>query len=177
MTAYARPDLGEWDEPARNPIDGGVDEAPAAAAADEAPPLFYATLPDFVEQFLLALYVRPHGHGRLWCARWWAHPEVVYRFDALWRAWEHLRLDPATGASTWLRDHADPHMTAVMAPDGPLSKCNADRRGHSDGLQPLPAEPAPEGLYEIAAQSSGGSGTCPDLSASAKPLTSGNNVL
>ena len=152
MTAEAVRNLGEWDDPVPDLDDDPAGEMLAAAGpgatGDEPPPLFYATLPDFVEQFLLALYVRPHGHGRLWCARWWAHPEIVYRFDALWRAWEYLRLDPATGASTWLRDHADPHMNAVMAPDGPLSKCNADKRGHSDGLQPLPAEAAPEGLYE-----------------------------
>ena len=152
MTTGGAPDLGEWDEgPVPNLVDDDPEQTPAAAApgpaVDEPPPLFYATLPEFVEQFLLALYVRPHGHGRLWCTRWWAHPEVVYRFDALWRAWEHLRLDPATGASTWLRDHADPHMTAVMAPDGPLSKCNAANKGHSDGLRPLPADPAPGGLY------------------------------
>ena len=25
----------------------------------------------------------------------------------MWRSWEHARMDPANGMSTWLRDHAD----------------------------------------------------------------------
>lgn len=32
---------------------------------------------------------------------------------------EHLRLDPATGVSVWLRDHAD-HLVVLMDPDGPF---------------------------------------------------------
>lgn len=27
--------------------------------------------------------------------------------EALWRAWEHLRLDGATGISVWFKDHAE----------------------------------------------------------------------
>ncbi len=53
---------------------------------------------------------------------WWMHPEAVARLDALWRAWEHLGNDPATGMSVWWRDHADHHMGVLMSPDGPFRK-------------------------------------------------------
>ncbi|MGV0111135.1 DUF4913 domain-containing protein [Arthrobacter sp. CP30] len=32
---------------------------------------------------------------------------AVSRLNALWRAWETLRLDPGTGMSDWWRIHAD----------------------------------------------------------------------
>lgn len=35
--------------------------------------------------------------------------------EALWRAWEHLRLDGATGISVWWKDHADHHMSVLLA--------------------------------------------------------------
>ena len=50
------------------------------------------------------------GTQRTWCPEWWRHAEAPSRLEALWRAWEHLRLDPATGMSVWFRDHADHHM-------------------------------------------------------------------
>ena len=36
------------------------------------------------------------------------------RRDALWRSWEHLRQDPATGISVWLKDHCDYDMTVLL---------------------------------------------------------------
>ncbi|WP_221186477.1 DUF4913 domain-containing protein [Terracoccus luteus] len=39
----------------------------------------------------------------------------------MWRAWEALRLDPATGMSVWWRDHADHHMTVLFSPEGPFA--------------------------------------------------------
>jgi uncharacterized protein DUF4913 len=72
---------------------------------------YFATLPEWIEQWLLPTYRRSvRGHERVWCPEWWRHPEAVARLDALWRAWEHLRLDAATGLSVWFRDHADHHM-------------------------------------------------------------------
>ena len=65
------------------------------------------------------------------------------RLEALWRAWEHLRLDPATGMSVWWRDHADHHMRVLMADDGPF-------HGSPDAIdygKPLTHVEPPEGLF------------------------------
>ena len=87
-----------------------------------------------------------HGHHRIWCPQWWRHDEAVARLDALWRAWEHLRLDPATGLSVWFRDHADHHMTILLDADGPLKGCDGT---HSQRpLDPLPHDPPPPGTFE-----------------------------
>lgn len=86
------------------------------------------------------------GRNRTWCPQWWRHPEAIIRLEALWRAWEHLRLEPATGMSVWLRDHADHHMTVLLDPDGPFKDCRPDK-GHGARLEPLPLDQPPEGLF------------------------------
>ncbi|MDR3070548.1 MAG: DUF4913 domain-containing protein [Propionibacteriaceae bacterium] len=63
----------------------------------------------------------------------------MIRIEALWRAWEHLRLAIALGLSVWYRDHADPHLSVLMDPNGPfqvgdlLLDINLTRKG-----RPLP---------------------------------------
>lgn len=55
----------------------------------------------------------------------------------------HLRLDPVTGVSVWLRDHADHHLAVLMDPDGPFKKSVDEARpGES-----LPYTAQPEGLF------------------------------
>lgn len=68
------------------------------------------------------------------------------RLDALWRAWEHLRLDPATGMAVWFRDHADHAMAVLLDPDGPFKGCSPTN-GHSTRLEPLPLDDPPDGLF------------------------------
>ncbi|WP_372697705.1 DUF4913 domain-containing protein [Arthrobacter sp. JSM 101049] len=41
--------------------------------------------------------------------------------DALWRAWEHLRLDPTTGRSVWWKGHTDVHMAVLLSQKGTVS--------------------------------------------------------
>ena len=72
--------------------------------------------------------------ARRWAAEWWRDAEAIVRLEALWRSWEHLRLDPATGMSVWLRDHADHHLAALMDPDG---------RSRSPPTRPVLASPCP----------------------------------
>ena len=72
----------------------------------------------------------------VWCPQWWRHAEAVARLESLWRAWEHLRQDAATGLSVWFRDHADHHMTVLLDADGPFKGCDGH---HSERpLEPLP---------------------------------------
>ena len=61
----------------------------------------------------------------------------------MWRSWEHHRLDPATGISTWLRDHADYHLGILMSPNGPF----ANSRDTATLDKPLPYQAPPNGLF------------------------------
>lgn len=122
--------------------DWGEELLPDAAGEDEAPPPHCASLNEFVETILLPLYRRSlEGHERVWCAEWFKHAEAVLRLDALWRSWEHLRLEPALGMSVWMRDHLDHHMPMLLAPDGPFQRCQSSR-GHQQ-IKQFPSAPAP----------------------------------
>lgn len=76
--------------------------------------------------------------GRVWCPAWRDHPEALSRVEALWQAWEHLANQKGTGLSVWWRDHADWHLAALTAEDGPFKRCQT---GHTDRLTPLPGAP------------------------------------
>lgn len=124
--------------------------APAEPAAvdpvEEPPELYYPDLVAFVSQQLIPMYRRPlGGQGVTWCPEWWRHAEAIARLDALWRAWEHLRLDAATGASVWFRDHADHHMAVLLSADGPFKGCKPD--GHAERLPAFPLTDPPAGLF------------------------------
>ncbi|NMM17173.1 MAG: DUF4913 domain-containing protein [Cellulomonas sp.] len=82
-----------------------------------------------------------------WCPQWWKDAEGTYRLEALWRAWEHVRLDPATGSSVWLRDHADPHMAVLLSSDGPASSRSLRRRVCRDRVDLQ--SPAPRAATEV----------------------------
>ena len=108
------------------------------------PGLYYFTLAEWVQEWLFPVYRRSVlGHDRVWCPQWWRHAEAVARLESLWRAWEHLRQDAATGLSVWFRDHADHHMTVLLDADGPFKGCDGR---HSDRpLEDVAARPAPGG--------------------------------
>ena len=115
----------------------------------EPPELYFSTLPQFVEQLLVPMYRRSLGANTLtWCAEWWRHPEAIVRLEALWRSWEHLRLDPATGMSVWLRDHLHHHIAILLSSDGPFKGCKPDQ--HGERLKPFPIAPPPTGLFDTA---------------------------
>jgi hypothetical protein len=121
-------------------------ERELAELADPPAP-YYLTLEEWVGEWLFPVYRRSVlGHERTWCPQWWRHAEAVARLESLWRAWEHLRLDPATGLSVWFRDHADHHMTILLDADGPFKGCDGQ---HSERpLDELPHEPPPGGMFE-----------------------------
>jgi hypothetical protein len=124
------------------------DELVAVDAASGAPQLYYATLEDFVCEQLVPMYRRAlEGQHRTWCPEWWRHAEAISRLEAIWRAWEHLRLDPTTGVSVWFRDHADPHMTVLLDSDGPFKRCRTASGYRHQPLDPLPLTPPPRGLF------------------------------
>jgi Domain of unknown function (DUF4913) len=115
--------------------------SPTRTEKDQPPPEpRYSGLEAWVTGHLLPTYLRQSG-PRTWCPQWWRHPEALERLEALWRAWEALRLDATTGMSIWWRDHADHHLPILLSPDGPFARCAA--RTHQKPPDPLPTDPAP----------------------------------
>ena len=111
------------------------------------PGLYYGTVEEWVHEWLFPVYRRSVlGHERVWCPQWWRHAEAVARLESLWRAWEHLRQDAATGLSVWFRDHADHHMTILLDADGPFKGCDGHHSDHP--VEELPHDPPPEGMFE-----------------------------
>jgi hypothetical protein len=53
------------------------------------------------------------------------------------------RIEPHTGMSVWLRDHADHHMAVLLSADGPFKGCKPDN--HGERLAPLPTSAPPDG--------------------------------
>jgi hypothetical protein len=102
----------------------------------------YPTLDAWVASWFAPTFARRLGQAR-WCARWWAHPEAAVRLEALWRTWEVLRLDPAFGMATWLREHLDPQRAPLFGNDGPFQACEGEAAHHPP--PDLPAMPAPPG--------------------------------
>ena len=145
------------DEPTREQLREAADDAarialsaPAAAEQAPAPELYYPDVVAFVTLQLVPMYRRPlGGQGVTWCPEWWRHAEAIARLEALWRAWEHLRLDPATGMSVWFRDHADHHMAVLLSADGPFKGCKP-KEGHGGRLDALPLTPPPDDLFTSA---------------------------
>jgi Domain of unknown function (DUF4913) len=125
-----------------DPDDG---ESPSPPGFEE-PAQVFASVEEFVARYLLPMYRRAvSGNDSTWCAEWWRHPEAIVRLDALWRAWEYLRLDPATGTSVWLRDHCDFHMRVLLSADGPFKGCTPDTHA-SRPVSALPCEAMPAEL-------------------------------
>jgi len=146
--------LGEWDD---EPLAAGEETPNFAGEAPEeeqaaTPAPYYPTVEAFVRELLAPTYRRSlGGHGVAWCPYWWRHAEGIARLEAIWRAWEYLRLDPATGISVWFRDHCDPHMAVLLSADGPFRGCSPEK-GHVGRGNPLPIEPPPEGLFNAGSE-------------------------
>lgn len=112
---------------------------------EKAPELVYGSAEEFLHEQLLPTYVRSvNPKSSKWCVEWYFHPEAVSRVSALWRAWEHLRLDAATGMSVWWRDHADHHMRVLLDTQGPFYNCDMKEHREPEHLEP---RKAPEGWF------------------------------
>lgn len=112
--------------------------------------MIYPNVAEFVRNTLATTFRRQINvdAGVTWCPQWWKHAEAISRLDALWRAWEFLRLDEDTGMSVWWRDHADHHMSVLLSAEGPFKGCSPDG-GHRSKLVPLPCEEPPRDLLLI----------------------------
>ena len=113
---------------------------------EKSPDLFYGNVEEFVKDRFVYLFARSPESGLAWCSEWYRHAEALSRLDAIWRAWEHLRLDPATGMSNWWLHHVDPHMRVLMDPvAGPFTQCT--NGVHNENPPPLPVQEPPAGLF------------------------------
>lgn len=120
----------------------------AGGRSEPRPQLYFGSVDEFVRDYLRVVYRRRiDGRQRCWAGRWWEYDEALIRLEALWRAWEHLRLDPAMGISAWFRDHADHHMRALMDPDGPFALANEGVENTCRKGEPLPYVAPPEGQF------------------------------
>src|SRR5688500_16673945 len=83
--------LGEWDDE----LEDTAAPVEAAAGDSDEPELFYPNVAEFVSGKLATSYRRQLNvqGGVTWCPQWWKHAEAISRLEALWRAWEFLRLD------------------------------------------------------------------------------------
>ena len=84
--------------------------AAARRAAGHRPVPVGATPAEFVEHVIAPLYAQHLTGNGTWCASWWDHDDALVRLEAVWCAWEALRLEPTTGIARWLRDVADPQV-------------------------------------------------------------------
>ncbi|WP_030611629.1 DUF4913 domain-containing protein [Streptomyces sclerotialus] len=106
-----------------------------------------AALATWVDDLLLPAYGREIAASRPWCQQWRVHPEAVARLHALWLAWQQYTDDEAglAGPSTWHRDHLDPALLQLRAPDGPFGACTTSATRPNHRLLPGPETAADGG--------------------------------
>lgn len=102
-------------------VDWDIDEDLSEGHEDEEPA--FTCLPDFVDW--VASYYRRSGVS--WCREWWRHAEAVVAFEALWRAFEELRLVPGTGAAVFLKEYLEPMMRTLTSSGGTFGRCTSDK--------------------------------------------------
>lgn len=124
--------------------------------------LRFASLPAFVELFVMPNWARPYTARTYWCHRWWEHPEALTRLDVLWGAFEVMRLEPPPSMSTWMRDHFDHHMSVLTREEGPFARCNTGDRIHErlpawhvDRPNPDSYESEPTAQFQLPADDEG----------------------
>ncbi|MFJ9446738.1 DUF4913 domain-containing protein [Kitasatospora sp. NPDC101235] len=133
--------------------DGGPDEADAVSLTllafdDDALAAEVATMVPWVDHILLGVYGQEITSGRPWCARWPEHDEALARIHHCWLAWQELTdsRSGATGPSVWQRDHLEPLLLKLRAPDGPFGACTTNPDHPHHRLLPHPPFTDPDSL-------------------------------
>ncbi|KSU51585.1 DUF4913 domain-containing protein [Microbacterium enclense] len=139
--------LEQLQERTATAVERAVKPSPPSEDATTADETVYGSVDEWLRKYWRFTYRRRvsakgSGTGR-WKAEWWNTDEAVQRLETLWRGWEAARLDPGLGTSAWWINHAAPHMTALLAVDGPF----ADSRDENQVGEPLPYERPPEHLF------------------------------
>ncbi|MEU9030686.1 DUF4913 domain-containing protein [Streptomyces sp. NPDC048383] len=80
-----------------------------------------------MEGVLVPCYLGEPSADTRWCPRVVRAPVAIAPLHACWLAWQELT-DAATcgytGLSTWHRDHLDPCIRELHAPNGLFARCN-----------------------------------------------------
>jgi Domain of unknown function (DUF4913) len=97
----------------------------------EPPAMDGTELIDWVHRTVTAITARPLRGEHAWCPRWYEHPEALFRFTALHRAWTELAPEPGAALSIWIRDHLDPCLRELLSPPGPFVDCTPHGRFHT----------------------------------------------
>lgn len=132
-----------------------VETATTAPASDETgegtgPKLEYPNVGAWVDDWLLPRFRRELGGSkRRWDPQWWRYEESGGALEALWQAWEHLRLQPGTGIAVFYRDYFYPLMDQITAPDGPFWNYRGGYPSVPGNTKPDPWESAaaPQGWF------------------------------
>lgn len=117
---------------AEHHADDGADDDPRDINDDD---LDADRLIGWVHRHVAAVIARPLRDEIRWCPLWWEHPEAVFRFEALRRAWTQLAPEPGVGMSTWIRDHLDPCLRVLLSPLGPFVDCMPAMRDLAERLE------------------------------------------
>ena len=123
--AVSRLLLSETREEALNGVPAGAGTRASSVETDGpllTPEPLYDAVEPWVDEWFAPTFGPRLGFDQ-WCPQWWEHAEAVVRLEALWRAWELLRLDPALGMATWLRDYLEPQWDVLIAATSPLQGC------------------------------------------------------
>lgn len=131
----------------------GYVNAPPDAGTVVEPITMFGSCVDWFREWARYAYARQvDGRAVCWSAEWWSNDEAFLRIDAVWRAWEHLRLDPATGQATWWRDFFMPMLRDLTDSKGPFGKST----DLSELGQPLPHTDPPSAVIARCRDLAGG---------------------
>jgi hypothetical protein len=122
------------------------DDFGAPALEESTPELetYFGNVVEFVDLWLLPHYARNPKQFR-WSPQWWEYTEVVGRLEALWRAWEHYRLEGMTGMAVFFNDYMDPTMRTITSADGPF--WNLGNLDHPGVPEPWASAPPPAEFF------------------------------
>lgn len=105
---------------------------PVTESAEDDGPI-YANLAEWVSHWFAPIVRR---RPRVWCARWWDHPEALDRLGTLWVAWEAAQKEGHSAPSYWWVFHFENHWHALTdAREGPFAGCASEHRAAAAPLE------------------------------------------
>ncbi|CAH0300073.1 DUF4913 domain-containing protein [Rhodococcoides fascians] len=109
-----------------------LDNSDSDSDPEKAASTKFSSFDAWFETWLSAIVARKlsssAGKNRVFCPRWFEHPEVVVRLHALWTAWEAASAaEDGAAMSAWWVHHADPQLRTMLdAEHGPMYLCSRD---------------------------------------------------
>ena len=145
---YPADDFPGENFPGDHPDNSDSDSDPEKAASTK-----FSSFDAWFETWLSAIVARKlsssAGKNRVFCPRWFEHPEVVVRLHALWTAWEAASAaEDGAAMSGWWVHHADPQLRTMLdAEHGPMYLCSRDSHQKTPPIR-LNLVQAPAGWFD-----------------------------